>query len=93
MTGDVQRDRDVAVDAVALSDRKKRILSLDQYRGYAIFGMILVNYLGNFDAMPEQFRHHRDWFSYADTIAPIFMFVVGMGFRMSFGRRAAKIGL
>lgn len=70
-----------------------RIASIDQYRGYAFFGMILVNYLGDFDSMPWQFKHHHYGMSYADTIAPLFMFVVGMGFRLSFMRRAAEDGL
>jgi uncharacterized membrane protein len=66
---------------------------LDQLRGYAIFGMILVNYLGHFDVMPWAFRHHKTGFSYADTIAPLFVFVVGMGFRLSLLRRIQKTGL
>ncbi|MCL4217790.1 MAG: DUF1624 domain-containing protein [Candidatus Hydrogenedentes bacterium] len=70
-----------------------RIASMDQLRGYAIFGMILVNYLGHFDFMPDILHHHRDKASYADTIAPLFMFVVGMGFRLSLQRRIEKKGL
>lgn len=69
-----------------------RIASIDQYRGYAIFGMILVNYLGEFDSMPWQFKHHHYGMSYADTIAPLFMFVVGMGFRLSLQRRIDRDG-
>lgn len=69
-----------------------RIASIDQYRGYAIFGMIWVNYLGQFDSMPWQFKHHHYGMSYADTIAPLFMFVVGMGFRLSYLRRVDKDG-
>lgn len=65
---------------------------MDAYRGYAIFGMILVNYLGHFDAITWLFKHHREFFSYADTIAPIFIFVVGMGFRLSLKRRLVKEG-
>lgn len=64
-----------------------RIASIDQYRGYAIFGMILVNYLGGFDSMPWHFKHHDNGMSYADTIAPLFMFVAGMGLRLSLLRR------
>lgn len=67
-----------------------RIVSLDQFRGYAFFGMILVNYLGQFDAMPWQFKHHDAGMSYADTIAPLFIFVAGMGARFSFQRRLAN---
>lgn len=70
-----------------------RLPMLDQLRGYAIFGMILVNYLGHFDVMPWAFRHHKTGFSYADTIAPLFVFVVGMGFRLSLLRRIQKTGL
>ena len=69
-----------------------RIASIDQYRGYAIFGMIWVNYLGQFDSMPWQFKHHHYGMSYADTIAPLFMFVVGMGFRLSYQKRVEKDG-
>jgi len=67
--------------------------SIDQVRGYAIFGMILVNFLGFFHAMPWTFKHHNAGFSYADTIAPLFIFVVGMGFRLSFQRRTTQMGL
>ena len=76
-----------------LSAGTGRIASMDQLRGYAIFGMILVNYLGHFDFMPPILHHHRDTASYADTIAPLFMFVVGMGFRLSLQRRIEKKGL
>ena len=85
---------------VSSNTQSKRILSVDQFRGYAIFGMILVNYLGGFHVMPEALKHHRqfaDWppfgFSYADTIAPVFVFVVGIGFRLSFQRRVDTLGL
>lgn len=70
-----------------------RIRSLDQLRGYTIFGMILVNYLGQFPSMPETFRHHDDYMSYADTIAPLFLFVAGVGFRLSYLRNRERLGL
>jgi predicted acyltransferase len=70
----------------------KRILSLDQFRGFAIFGMILVNYLGGFQLIPETFKHPRFGMTFANTIAPYFIFAVGMGFRMSMGRRIDKYG-
>ncbi|HNR29593.1 MAG TPA: heparan-alpha-glucosaminide N-acetyltransferase domain-containing protein [Candidatus Hydrogenedentes bacterium] len=69
-----------------------RVIAIDQLRGYAIFGMVLVNSLGIFDAMPWVFKHHREGYSYADTIAPLFVFVVGMGFRISLPRRVAADG-
>ncbi|GMW00696.1 MAG: hypothetical protein AMXMBFR84_18330 [Candidatus Hydrogenedentota bacterium] len=76
-----------------MKQKPTRILSIDQLRGYAIFGMIAVNYLGNFHWMPGWFEHTRTNFSYADTIAPLFVFVVGMGFRLSIARRIEKEGL
>jgi len=54
-----------------------RLVYLDQVRGYAIFGMILVNILGMFDVMPWILKHHHEGFSYADHIAPLFLFIVG----------------
>lgn len=80
------------VPTAETSTGPKRIVSIDQLRGYAIFGMIFVNYLGHFPVMPETFRHHHYGFSYADTIAPLFMFVVGIGFRLSVPRRVQKVG-
>jgi predicted acyltransferase len=70
----------------------KRIPALDQLRGYAIFGMLLVNAKGLFHLEAVQLSHHRELFTYADTIAPLFMFVVGMGMRLSWLRRNAKDG-
>lgn len=64
-----------------------RLQSLDDFRGWAIFSMIMVNYLGMFDAMHGQFKHHDSGMSFADTVAPAFIFAAGMGFRNSFNRR------
>jgi len=71
---------------------QNRLVSIDQLRGYAIFGMILVNTLGMFEVIPWMLKHHRVGMSYADTIAPLFVFVVGIGFRMSATRSLAKEG-
>ena len=65
---------------------------LDQCRGYAVFGMILVNVLGLFECMPWILKHHPAGFSYADHIAPLFIFVVGMGLCMSFQKTAREEG-
>jgi predicted acyltransferase len=70
----------------------QRISALDQMRGYAIFGMLLVNAQGLFHFNAAQLSHHRESFTYADTIAPLFMFVVGMGMRLSWLRRSAQDG-
>ncbi len=70
----------------------RRITAIDQLRGYAIFGMLLVNSNELFGIKYDQFEHHRESFSYADTIAPLFLFVVGMGMRLSWLRRSANVG-
>lgn len=70
-----------------------RILSLDQYRGYTVFGMLAVNFLGGYAGIPEAFGHHKGWVTYADMIMPQFFFAVGFGFRMSYLRRAERDGV
>ncbi|MGD9853609.1 MAG: hypothetical protein AB7U20_01530 [Planctomycetaceae bacterium] len=71
-----------------------RILSLDQFRGYTVVGMFLVNYMGSFkEATPRILLHTHDYCSYADTIMPQFLFAVGFSFRLTFGRRAQRDGL
>ena len=69
-----------------------RIASLDQFRGFAIFGMIAVNYLGHFEAIPGTFKHPDYGMTFANTIAPFFLFVVGMGFRISLINNIGKSG-
>ncbi len=71
----------------------KRIASLDQFRGYTVAGMFLVNFLGAFAATPLLLKHHNTFCSYADTIMPQFFFAVGFAFRLTFGRRAHTEGL
>ncbi len=65
-----------------------RLTSLDQFRGYTMFGMLLVNYLGAYKLVcPYVLRHHHDYCSYADTIMPQFLFAAGFAMRLSLGRR------
>ena len=71
----------------------KRIVSLDQFRGYTVAGMFLVNFLSPFVAAPFVLKHHSSYCSYADTIMGNFLFAVGFAFRLSFGRRAIQQGL
>jgi predicted acyltransferase len=71
----------------------QRLVSLDQFRGYTVIGMILVNYVGGFAVVPEVLKHHNDYCSYADTIMPQFLFAVGFAFRLTFERRVQREGL
>jgi predicted acyltransferase len=70
-----------------------RLASLDQFRGYTVAGMFLVNYLGGFIAEPMILGHHNTYCSYADTIMPQFFFAVGFAMRLSFERRVQRQGL
>jgi len=54
--------------------------------------MLLVNFLGSFAACPRLLKHSHDYFTYADTIMPQFLFAVGFAFRLTFGRRAELEG-
>lgn len=97
------------INSAAATTEPKRIVCIDQLRGYAIFGMLLVNasgiffepieaslegssIQGFFEACLYQLSHHRTTFTYADTIAPLFVFVVGMGMRLSWLRRTESAG-
>ena len=70
-----------------------RITSLDQFRGYTVAGMFLVNFLGGYAAVPYILKHKHDYCSYADTIMPQFLFAVGFAFRLTFERRVQKEGV
>ncbi len=54
-----------------LPPAKPRLASLDQFRGYTVAGMFLVNFLAAYDAwVPPVLLHHHTYCSYADTIMP-----------------------
>jgi predicted acyltransferase len=80
------------MSSAASASTKTRLASLDQFRGYTVAGMFLVNYLG-YDWMPAVLLHHHTYCSYADTIMPQFLFAVGFAMRLSFGRRVQTHGL
>lgn len=71
---------------------KGRIVSMDQFRGYTVAGMCIVNFLGELKAIPEVFKHHNGnpYFSYADSIMPSFMFACGFSYRLTALRRAGQ---
>jgi predicted acyltransferase len=72
--------------------QRSRIRSLDQFRGYTVAGMILVNFLGDFQCVPAVFKHHNTYFSYADSIMPSFHFAVGFALRLVLLKRIAAVG-
>ena len=72
--------------------RAERLASLDQFRGYTVVGMLLVNYFGGYAVCPQVLKHTHDYCSYADTIMPQFLFAVGFALRLTFGRRMQTQG-
>jgi predicted acyltransferase len=74
------------------SKASRRIVSLDQFRGYTVAGMLLVNFLGGFRAVHALLKHHNTYCSYADTIMPQFFFAVGFAYRLTFLRRLQSDG-
>jgi predicted acyltransferase len=71
-----------------------RIVSMDQFRGYTVAGMFVVNFVGGLAAFPEVLKHHNGhpYFSYADTIMPSFLFAAGFSYRLTTLRRLAQQG-
>jgi predicted acyltransferase len=69
-----------------------RIESLDQFRGYTVVGMLLVNFGGGFSALPAVLKHHNTYCSYADTIMPQFFFAVGFALRLVLLRNIEALG-
>lgn len=69
-----------------------RIVSMDQFRGYTVAGMCVVNFLGGLAAIPPVLKHNNNYFSYADSIMPSFMFACGFSYRLSALRRLARVG-
>ncbi len=68
----------------------RRIASMDQFRGYTVAGMFLVNFLGGYAAIHPVLKHNNNYFSYADSIMPSFMFAVGFSFRLTYLRRRSQ---
>jgi predicted acyltransferase len=67
---------------------------MDQFRGYTVAGMFLVNFLGGYGVIHEVLKHHNGlpYFSYADTIMPSFMFAAGFSYRLAALRRFSQLG-
>jgi predicted acyltransferase len=70
---------------------KPRLTSLDQFRGYTVAGMFVANFLAPYVAIHSVFKHNGTYFSYADSIMPGFMFVVGCSFRLTYLRRCVGL--
>jgi predicted acyltransferase len=77
----------------AALDPSARIVSLDQFRGYTVAGMFLVNFIGGFAVVHDVLKHHNTYNSYADTIMPHFFFAVGFAMRLGMLKGVERNGL
>jgi predicted acyltransferase len=70
--------------------KKKRLASLDAFRGLTIALMIVVNCPGDPDSV-FSFLGHSAWngWTFADTVFPSFIFIVGVSLVFSFAKRDA----
>ena len=79
-------------ESVKPFDKPERIRALDQFRGFTVASMLLVNFIGGFHGFPDVLKHHNTYCSFADTVMPCFLFAVGFSLRLTFGRRLLKEG-
>jgi predicted acyltransferase len=71
-----------------------RIRSIDYFRGFTIILMIAVNYLSGIDCVPAFLKHAPNiGLTITDLVAPAFIFAIGLTYKRSFDRRAARDGL
>lgn len=69
-----------------------RLISLDQFRGATMLGMLVVNFLGGYAACPRLLRHTHDYCSIADVIMPQFLFAAGFSLRLMLVLRLERDG-
>ncbi len=66
----------------------KRILALDAFRGFTIAAMILVDSPGSYRDVYPQLKHAAwNGWTFADTIFPFFLFIMGVSMVFSFAGR------
>ena len=82
-----------SADPKAAKVGPSRIASMDQFRGYTVAGMFVVNFLGGLAAIPSVLKHNDNYFSYADSIMPSFMFACGFSYRLTMLKRIPQFGM
>jgi predicted acyltransferase len=68
-----------------------RILSIDRLRGVLVVLMVGGDYLAGVEVVPAFLKHAPDiGLTIADTVAPAFVFVIGLNYGPSFARRVRQ---
>ena len=71
----------------------QRLDSIDAFRGLAIAGMVIANYLAGVERIPAWLKHAPDaGFTIIDLVAPMFIFAIGLTYVGSAKRRQAEVG-
>ncbi|WP_235906273.1 heparan-alpha-glucosaminide N-acetyltransferase domain-containing protein [Ginsengibacter hankyongi] len=71
----------------------KRLLSIDVFRAITMFFMIFVNDVSGVKNIPEWIEHvsaQADGLGFADTIFPIFLFIVGLSLTFALTKRIKR---
>ncbi len=70
-----------------------RIRAIDQFRGLALLGMVLINYGMEIETLPEWLKHAPDvGLTFPDLGTPVFLFAIGLTFGLSFSNRQERDG-
>src|SRR5208337_5410982 len=82
-----------AATSFDIAPKKERLSSLDAFRGLTISLMILVNCRGDDGAIFSSLEHAAwNGWTFADTVFPSFLFIVGVSLVFSFaGRQEDRI--
>ena len=84
----VPRNNKIVVQLYCMSLQSSRLISLDALRGFTIAAMIMVNFPGNEQYVFFTLRHSKwNGFSFTDTIAPVFLFVIGVSIVFAYTKR------
>ena len=78
-----------------MSENKiQRIEAIDQFRGFAIICMVLINYGMEIQTLPVWLKHAPDiGMTFPDLGTPVFIFAIGLTYGLSFHRRRERDGL
>lgn len=72
---------------------KKRYLSIDVFKGLAVLLMVFANTFSPFENVPSWTQHAVDFgLTYVDLVAPFFIFMVALNFKLSYTYRIDKKG-
>jgi len=76
-----------------MSETRRRLESIDAFRGFSIVLMALADYLVGPAVVPAWLKHPSDiGFTVIDVIAPMFITAIGLTFGFSFRARLARDG-